>query len=36
LQLKLELENQQLIIEQQAQEISYLKEIIALMKREKL
>ena len=34
LQLKFILENQQLIIEQQTQEIAYLKEIIALMKRE--
>ena len=33
-QLKFKLENQQLIIEQQIQEITYLKEIIALMKRE--
>jgi transcriptional regulator with XRE-family HTH domain len=36
LQLKSILENQQLIIEQQTQEIAYLKEIIALMKREDL
>ena len=36
LQLKFELERQQLIIEQQTQEIIYLKEIIALMKREVL
>lgn len=36
LQLKFKLENQQLIIEQQTQEITYLKEIIALMKREDL
>ena len=36
LQLKFKLENQQLIIEQQTQEIAYLKEIIALMKREDL
>ncbi len=36
LQLKLGLEKQQLIIEQQIQEITYLKEIIALMKREDL
>ncbi len=34
LQLKFDLEKQQFIIEQQAQEIAYLKEIIALMKRE--
>ncbi|MFI3157560.1 MAG: helix-turn-helix transcriptional regulator [Methylococcaceae bacterium] len=34
LQLKFDLEKQQLIIEQQTQEIAYLKEIIALMKRE--
>lgn len=34
LQLKFDLEKQQLIIEQQSQEIAYLKEIIALMKRE--
>ena len=34
LQLKFILENQQHIIEQQTQEIAYLKEIIALMKRE--
>jgi transcriptional regulator with XRE-family HTH domain len=36
LQLKFKLENQQLIIEQQTQEITYLKEIIAFMKREDL
>ena len=36
LQLKFKLENQQLIIEQQSQEIAYLKEIIALMKRDDL
>lgn len=36
LQLKFDLEKQQLIIEQQIQEITYLKEIIALMKREDL
>ena len=36
LQLKFQLENQQLIIEKQSQEIAYLKEIIALMKREDL
>ena len=36
LQLKFKLENQQLIIEQQTQEITYLKEIIALMKRDDL
>ncbi len=36
LQLKFILENQQLIIEQQTQEITYLKEIIAFMKREDL
>jgi hypothetical protein len=34
LQLKFNLEKQQLIIEQQTQEIAYLKEIVALMKRE--
>lgn len=34
LQLKFQLEKQQLIIEQQTQEIVYLKEIIALMKKE--
>ncbi len=34
LQLNFDLEKQQLIIEQQTQEITYLKEIIALMKRE--
>ena len=34
LQLKFQLEKQQLIIEQQAQEVIYLKEIIALMKKE--
>ncbi|MCX7096670.1 MAG: helix-turn-helix transcriptional regulator [Methylococcales bacterium] len=34
LQLQFVLENQKLIIEQQTQEIAYLKEIIALMKRE--
>lgn len=33
-QMKFDLEKQQLIIEQQTQEIAYLKEIIALMKRE--
>jgi len=36
LQLKFKLENQQLIIEQQSQEIAYLKEIITLMKSEDL
>ncbi len=36
LQLKFKLENQQIIIDQQTQEIAYLKEIIALMKREDL
>ena len=36
LQLKFKLENQQLTIEQQTQEIAFLKEIIALMKREDL
>jgi transcriptional regulator with XRE-family HTH domain len=36
LQLKFQLEKQQLIIEQQTQEVIYLKEIIALMKRENL
>jgi transcriptional regulator with XRE-family HTH domain len=36
LQLKSILENQQLIIKQQMQEIAYLKEIIALMKKEDL
>ena len=36
LQLKFKLENQQLVIEQQAQEVTYLKQIIALMKREDL
>ena len=36
LQLKFQLENQQLIIEKQSQEIAYLKEIIALMKSEDL
>jgi transcriptional regulator with XRE-family HTH domain len=36
LQLKFQLEKQQLIIEQQTQEIVYLKEIIALMKKEGL
>jgi transcriptional regulator with XRE-family HTH domain len=36
LQLKFQLEKQQLIIEQQIQEVIYLKEIIALMKRENL
>lgn len=34
LQLKFQIEKQQLIIEQQTQEISYLKEIVALMKKE--
>ena len=36
LELKFRLENQQQIIEQQTQEIIYLKEIIALMKRDDL
>jgi transcriptional regulator with XRE-family HTH domain len=36
LQLKFQIEKQQLIIEQQTQEISYLKEIVALMKKEGL
>jgi hypothetical protein len=36
LQLKFQLEKQQLLIEQQTQEITYLKEIIALMKKEDL
>ena len=36
LQLKFKLENQQLVIEQQAQEVTYIKQIIALMKREDL
>ncbi len=36
LQLKFGFEKQQLIIEQQTQEITYLKKIIALMKREDL
>ncbi|MFI3191125.1 hypothetical protein BCS42_09255 [Crenothrix sp. D3] len=34
LQLKFQLEKQQLIIDQQTQEVIYLKEIIALMKKE--
>jgi len=36
LQLKFQIEKQQLIIKQQTQEITYLKEIIALMKKDDL